>query len=59
MFGVFATMDSLTGGDLTKHEAYWKLPAKLVYTKLLYDNYVRKFQKDLLKIKEIKANVKH
>jgi hypothetical protein len=48
-------MDALTNGDLTKHDAYWKLPANLVYTKLLYDKKVRKFQKALSKIKEIKS----
>ena len=58
-FGVFATMDTLTGGDLTKHESYWKLPAEVVYTKLLYDKAVRDFQKDLTKIKEVQNGAKH
>jgi hypothetical protein len=52
-------MDTLTGGDLTKHEAYWKLPAEVVYTKLLYDKAVRDFQKDLTKIKEVQNGSKH
>lgn len=57
-FGVFATMDSLTNGDLLKHEEYWKLPAELIYTKLLFNMNVRKFQEDYKKIKEAQ-NVKH
>lgn len=51
-FGVFATMDTLTNGDLTKHEEYWKLPVELIYTKLLYNKSVREFQEDYRKIKE-------
>jgi hypothetical protein len=50
-------MDTLTNGDLLLHDKYWKLPAQLVYTKLLYDKKVRDFQKDLTKIKEL--NAKH
>jgi len=52
-------MDTLTGGDLTKHDEYWKLPAELIYTKLLYDKNVRDFQKDLRKIKEVQNAAKH
>ncbi len=51
-------MDTLTGGDLLKQAELWKLPAETVYTKLLYDKDVREFQKDLNKIKQIKADAK-
>ena len=51
-------MDTLTGGDLTKHDEYWKLPAELVYTKLLFNKAVREFQEDYKKIKEAQT-VKH
>jgi hypothetical protein len=51
-------MDTLTKGDLLKHEETWKLPAEVVYTKLLYDKEVRDYQKDLNKIKQIKADAK-
>jgi hypothetical protein len=53
-FGVFATLDTLAGGDVTKHDVVWKLPAKQVYTKLLYDKMVRNYQRDLKKIYDAK-----
>ena len=55
VFGVFSTMDALTNGNLLLHEDYWKLPARLVYTKLLYDKKVRDYQRDLSKIKQLNA----
>jgi hypothetical protein len=45
-------MDTLTNGDLTQHEVYWKMPVELIYTKLLYDKEVREFQKALKTIQE-------
>jgi hypothetical protein len=57
-FGPFATMDTLTNGDLEKHDRYWKLPAELIYKKLAYDKVVRRFQTDLQKIKTLKENAK-
>lgn len=48
-------MDTLTNGDLTKHDEYWKLPVELIYTKLLYNKSVREFQEDYKKIKETQA----
>lgn len=56
-FGPFATMDSLTGGDLSKHDEYWNMPADKIYTKLLFNKVSRDIQKDLETIKKAKANV--
>ena len=55
-FGVFLTMDTLTNGDLTKHDEYFKLPARLVYNKLLLEKVRGDYQRDLQRIKEMKAN---
>ena len=54
VFGPFATMDYLTGGDLSKHDEYWNMPADKIYTKLLFDKTKRLIQKDLEQIKKIK-----
>ena len=50
-------MDSLTGGDLSKHDEYWNMPADKIYTKLLFNKVSRDIQKDLETIKKAKANV--
>jgi len=53
-FGIFATLDTLANGEILKHNEIWKLPAKQVYTKLLYDKVVRNYQRDLKKIYDVK-----
>ncbi|SHJ20622.1 hypothetical protein SAMN05443429_11237 [Cruoricaptor ignavus] len=45
-FGAYATVDSLAGGDILKHEAIMQLPYYAVYQKLKLDKVNREIEKD-------------
>jgi hypothetical protein len=54
MFGIFATADRLSGGDLLKMDQVLSMPASVIYTKLYLDWKLSKYQENLMKIREDK-----
>lgn len=47
-FGHFPAIDSLAGGDITKHDEILKMPYHMVFQKLAYQHTVNQIQKKLI-----------